>query len=448
MSIKHLTIFLFIFISSVAAYAQIGREDSQTVSPRINDDRTVTFTFCVPEADDVVLKGDVLPVRFKLKTKVAALSRRKEIELEQQNDSTWSVTIPELDPDMYFYYYEVDGEEDGDSLDTLNPLVVRDIDHSYSAFIMPGGLADNYLDNPDIAHGQLIKVWYDSKVKDMSRRRMSVYLPPSYKDGTDSRYPVLYLFHGTGGDEDAWPECGRAVQILDNMIAGGKVPPTIVVMPNCNTDLDAAPGSSPYMEASPSSNNLSSMFGHFESSFTSEIVEFVDSTFRTVPDKRHRAIAGLSLGGMQTLYISVNNPGLCDYIGLFSAQTEPYFSEQRMHQIANAARMDSEIADDVIKVLPVLGGRLLGKAANLTSSAEQLQVYKDIDQKIDSLFTQPPQLFYIACGEDDFVKTMNDELRSKLTSSGYQFVYNESKGGHTWSNWRRYLLDFLPRLWK
>jgi len=438
---RHLILYIVICFGIVSASAQI-------VSPRINPDRTVTFTFYVPEADDVVLKGDVLPVKYKFKTKVTTFTKYEEYQLKPINDTIWQVTVPELEPDMYFYYYEVDGEDDGDSLDCYNPLVVRDVDKNYSAFIVPGGYADRFLDNPNIAHGTLVKEWYDSTVKDAPRRRMSVYLPPAYNDSLDTHYPVLYLFHGTGGDENAWQECGRALQIFDNMIAKGEVEPLIVVMPNCNTDLDAAPGYSPYKDAEPSSNNTSSMFGRFESSFVTDIVEFTDSVFRTIPDKQHRAIAGLSLGGMQTLYITANNPDLCDYIGLFSAQTEPTFSERKTRQMASAARIGSNFANKFTKAFPFLGNKLQRKADNFVANTAHLHIYDNIDQKIDSLFAAKPRLFYIACGKEDFVKKMNDDFRTKLTAKGYPFTYNESEGAHTWSNWRRYLIDFLPHLWK
>ncbi len=440
-------IFLIIYL---LANLSILSASAQIVSPQINPDKSVTFTFYVPEADDVVLKGEVLPVKYKMKTKVATIIKHEEHKLKPLNDSIWSVTIPELEPDMYLYYYEVDGEDDGDSLDCFNPLVVRDMGKDYSAFIVPGGEADYYLDNNSIPHGTLFKEWYQSTVKDQPRRRMTVYLPPAYYEDTDIRYPVLYLFHGTGGDENSWPECGRALQIFDNMIAKGEMKPMIVIMPNCNTNLDSAPGFSPSKDRDKATElaegNASSMFGRFESSFVSDIVHFADSAYRTVPNKANRAIAGLSLGGMQTLYISANNPDLCDYIGLFSAQTEPTFSEKAMNKIASAARIGSRFAESFTKTFPFLGNKLQRKANNFVANVAHLDIYDNVDQKIDSLFAHQPQLFYIACGEDDFVKNMNDKFRSKLTEKNYPFTYNESTGGHTWSNWRHYLLDFLTKI--
>lgn len=421
---------------------------AQITSPQINPDHSVTFSFYVPEADDVVLKGDVLPIKYKLKTFVTTISKYKEYKLKPLNDTIWSVTIPELEPDMYMYYYEVDGEEDGDSLDMFNPLIVRDIDRKYSAFIVPGGHADYYLDTPDIPHGTLIKEWYDSTVKDAPRRRMSIYLPPSYHENVDARYPVLYLFHGTGGDENAWPECGRALQIFDNMIAKHEITPMIVVMPNCNTDLDSAPGFSPYKDTEPTNGNSSSMFGRFEASFVTDIVKHVDTTFRTLPDKANRAIAGLSLGGMQALYIAANNPDLCDYIGLFSAQTEPTFSQNIMDRMSSAARFGSGFANSFTQAFPFFGNKLQRKADNFVANVSHLDIYDNMDKKLNSLFSQSPKLFYIACGDEDFVLSMNKKFMKKLTKANYKFKYNQSAGGHTWSNWRHYLLDFLPQIFK
>jgi len=421
---------------------------AQVVSPRINGDGSVTFTFTVPEADDVVLKGDILPESYRLRTKVATITRHEHIRLRPANDTTWTVTVPDVAPDMYLYYYEVDGEDDGDSLDAYNPWVVRDMNRRYSAFIMPGGSADNYLDNDDIPHGSIEQLWYTSSVKDVPRRRLSLYLPPHYAQHTTTRYPVLYLFHGTGGDEESWLACGRVAQILDNLIAKGTIQPLIAVMPNCNTDLDAAPGTDPDKPVDDDLGNMSSMFGRFEASFVPDIVRYIDRICRTQADRDHRAVAGLSLGGMQALHIVANNPDLCSYIALFSAQTTPNFNQSIMKKMGRAARFGSHFAEGFTRTFPFLGNKLQRKADNFAANVAHLDIYDNLEQKLDTLFSRSPRLFYIACGEDDFVKSMNDKLRKQLTQKSYPFVYHESPGGHTWSNWRHYLLDLLPLLFK
>ncbi len=439
-----LNLFLVLFASVAVA---------QTSSPRINPDGSVTFTYQNQDAEEVTLKGDVQPDRYTAKSESG-----KSLKLKSGENGIWSLTVPALEPDLYMYAFEVeevlvdeDEEEDVKKIlatDAANPLRVRDVNDYYSAFIYPGEGAEDLVEDASIAHGTILQQWYKSTIKDQDRRRMMVYLPPSYESNPQTRYPVLYLFHGTGGDENAWMECGRSAQILDNLIAQKKVSPMIVVMPNCDASMDAAPGHGLDKQAENNSNNLSSMFGRFESSFVTDIVKYVDNHFRTIANKSHRAVAGLSLGGMQTLYISINNPDLCSYIGLFSAQTEPYFSEKMMGNMSRTAETASRLVDKLVKALPFLGDKLSRKADDFEANVENLDIYKDREEKIDALFSKNPRLFYIACGKDDFVITMNDDLRDTLTKGGHPFVYNESEGGHTWSNWRHYLMDFLPRLWK
>lgn len=158
----------------------------------------------------------------------------------------------------------------------------------------------------EVPHGTVSKVWYPSPTLGMERRRMTVYTPAGYED-SNKQYPVLYLLHGAGGDENAWSELGRAIQIFDNLIAQGKAEPMIVVMPNGNAAQEAVPGEYPNSMYKPSFANPKTMEGSFEKAFP-DIMKYVESHYRTINDKNHRAIAGLSMGGFHSLYISANNP--------------------------------------------------------------------------------------------------------------------------------------------
>ena len=271
---------------------------------------------------------------------------------------------------------------------------------------------------------------------------MTIYLPKSYSSNTQKRFPVLYLLHGSGGDEDAWEGCGRAIQILDNLIAEGRCKPMIVVMPNGNAGLAAAPGSDPKNpNQKPSAMNTNSMLGQIESVFMDEIVDYVDENYRTINDKAHRAIAGLSLGGLHTLFISMNNPTKFDYVGLFSAQTTNVLNDKRIGSMQKLGEAWNELKSN----LPFIGGGSVDrKISSLTS--EDLSIYNDVDNKLKAQFSTAPKLYYIAVGRDDFVKKLNDDLRLRLDAKGYKYHYNETDGGHTWENWRKYLVDFLPRL--
>lgn len=195
---------------------------------------------------------------------------------------------------------------------------------------------------------------------------------------------------------------GRAVQILDNLIAQGKAKPMIVVFPNGNISQEAAPGENSTGYSRPTTQLPQTMEGTFETSFP-EIVKFIDSSYRTIPKKHSRAICGLSMGGFHTLYISLNNPDMFAYSGMFS----------------------SAIGVSDTNISPV---------------------YQDLDAKLATYFSKNPSLLWIGCGNTDFLYNANIEFIAKLKEAGYPYEYYENEGGHIWRNWRIYLTEFLPKL--
>ena len=343
-----------------------------------------------------------------------------------------------LAPEMYTYKYIIDNQK---ILDPLNKNIVCDIDDTLSYFIVGGNPGSYYIDN-NVPHGTVQQLWYNSKYnKDMPQRRLSVYLPAEYNQYPEKRYPVLYLLHGTGGDELAWLGMGRLAQIMDNMITEGKTVPMIVVMPNGIAELDAAPGNSPYMSGKAKHVNVSSWLGRTERAFPLEVIPFIEKYFRTINDKQHRAIAGLSMGGLHTIAISANNPGLFDYIGLFSPQSVNILTDNNIKRID---KITSGI-DKFMDKMPSLFQKVYdGKRLILTD----VDMYKDIDNKLINQFSNPPVLYYIAIGKEDPLKPFVDVYRTKLSNIGCVYTYNETSGAHTWENWRKYLLDFLPRIFK
>ncbi len=426
-----------LFVIAAIWALQIAGKSSSETSPVINADNSVTFTVNAPTAEEVVVKGSFIPKKRSFKTPAGSFGRDGKLEMTKQGD-VWTCTSDVLSSEIYTYTIEVDGEA---VLDEYNKNTMRDVADTLNYFIIKGGIADDYI-TKNVAHGTVKKVWYPSTLNGMSKRRMTVYLPSAYSASTTKRFPVLYLLHGSGGDEDAWEECGRAIQILDNLIAAGRCKPMIVVMPNGNVDLAAAPGQdpqNPYVE--PSAKNTSSMLGKFESTFMNDIVGYVDSNYRTIKDKAHRAIAGLSLGGLHTIYISLNNPDAFDYVGLFSAQTTNALGDKSIGNMKKIGKKWNKLKNN----FSFLGGSGLDKKiTNLTS--DHIDIYDDFDEKIAAQFATAPQLYYIAVGEDDFVKKLNDDFREKLDDRNYQYYYNETDGGHSWENWRKYLVDFLPRI--
>lgn len=424
----------------VAALLSASPLASRPISPTVNEDNTVTFEIARPNAEEVVLTGSFLPRKTVITTSSGGITKDGKVKMNPGKDGVWTYTSDVLAPDFYTYAFEVDEKE---TIDPRNPNVIRDVADSLNYFIMPGKEADVYRECTG-ACGSVHKVWYPSALNGMAKRRMSVYLPHSYGADEATRYPVLYLLHGSGGDENSWTDGGRAKQILDNMISAGKCKEMIVVMPNGNVDLAAAPGDDPDRpNVEPSANNISSMLGMFEAAFMQEIVSYVNANYRTLDDKHNRAIAGLSLGGLHTLFISLNNPNSFDYIGLFSAQTTNAMSDGKISGLQKLGRKWNQLKDN----LPFIGGGSFDRnISNYTSDC--LSIYDNQDAKLKYLFKAAPQLYYIAVGKDDFVKKLNDDFRKKLDAGNYPYCYNETAGAHTWDNWRKYLIDFLPRLFQ
>ena len=369
-------------VTVLAMNAQRGYMAPQLPSPDIAKDGSVTFKVKAAGADTV---------RLVIDTRVDTL-------MKHTGNETWSITLRGLEPDLYMYYYIVDGMK---VLDNENAHVLRDVKNVMNTFVLdPRG--DSPVAVHDVAHGEVRAVWYDSPTLGM-KRRMMVYLPAGYEQSRQ-RYPVFYLLHGSGGDETVWLEQGRAAQVLDNLIAEGKAEPMIVVMPNGNIDEPAAGGMGPDNNAQPTFAHKHWMDGTFEQSFK-DIMKWVDSNYRTRDAKRYRAIGGLSMGGYHSLYISANQPEDFAYVGLFS----PAIS-----------RMDQ------------------GKCP----------IYNDLEAKLIAQFKQRPKVYWMGIGEKDFLYKDNAEFRKLLDKNRLRYTYHESGAGHEWANWRDYLVIFTQLLFK
>ena len=372
---------LLFTLMALTAGAQ-GYFSPSVKSPDIAKDGTVTFKVKAAGADSV---------RLTIDTRVDTL-------MKHTGNDTWSITLRDLEPDLYMYYFTVDGMK---VLDENNAQVLRDVKNVMNTFVLdPKG--DCPMAVHDVPHGTVEAVWYDSPTLGATRRMM-IYLPPGY-DQSRQRYPVFYLLHGTGGDETVWLEQGRAAQVLDNLIASGNAEPMIVVMPNGHTDTPAAPGLGPDNNEQPTFAHKQWMEGTFESSFN-DIMNWVDNNYRTRPNKRYRAIAGLSMGGYHSLYISANQPDDFAYVGLFS---------------------------------PAIGRMDKGKS----------KIYDDLEAKLVNQFKQRPKLYWMGIGKDDFLYKDNEEFRQLLDKNRLRYTYHESGAGHEWANWRDYLVIFTQLLFK
>ncbi|SHF32986.1 esterase [Dysgonomonas macrotermitis] len=398
-------ILLVAFMQSAIAFGQQALWGAQDIiSPEIHPDNTVTFRVLNPLKAKVQLTGDFLPTG-KQTTPFGEVEAPLAVDLVEGANGVWEYTTPQpLASELYSYSLIIDGIK---TFDPNNMYLVRDVASLTNIFLIGGGQGDLYKVN-EVPHGTVSKRWYNSPTLKMDRR-ITVYTPAGYET-SGKEYPVFYLLHGMGGDEEAWTTLGRATQILDNLIAQGKVQPMIVVMSNGNVVQEAAPGESSLGLYKPQFILPKTMDGTMEESFP-DIVNFIDSNYRTIKAKQGRAIAGLSMGGFHSLHISKQYPDMFDYVGLFSAAILP--------------------ADN-----------------NTTKDKVQSPVYADMDGKLRIQFANNPKLYWIAIGKDDFLYKANTEYRSKLDQAGYKYTYVESDGGHIWKNWRIYLTEFVPLLFK
>lgn len=361
----------------------------------VNEDGTVTFTYPAPDAKAVSVGGNFF--RLENGTYGEGFAR-----MTKNREGLWTYTTVPTKSELYRYEFIIDGNY---VIDAAAPYTIRDGEVLRNVFVVPGEVGDLTMVH-DVPHGTVSKVWYPSSAG--YDRRMSVYTPAGYEQSGNRRYPVLYLLHGGGGDENEWLNLGRASQIMDNLIAAGKCEPMIVVMPNGHIGMTAAPGenSRGYADAKSSRTFAGFEQNAYESTFM-DVIRYIDATYRTASDRAHRAICGLSMGGGHTAVISANYPEQFGYVGLFSAAVGNY-------------------SDD-----------------NPRSS----EMTRDFDRKLEKLFSYNP-LYYIAIGDEDFLYEANKAFRARLDAKGYEYMYSESDCGHVWKNWRHYLADFVPLLFK
>jgi enterochelin esterase-like enzyme len=357
------------------------------VSPEVMNNNTVTFRYQAPKASEVRITGDWMPVQGWIRSSEA---------MTKDGNGIWSYTTEALPSDLYNYSFIVD------SLTTTDPnnvYLIRDVATVTNMFIVDGDKGDLYKVNK-VPHGTVARRWYDSPGNGTSRR-ITIYTPPGYENSKE-KYPVLYLLHGMGGDEEAWIALGRASQILDNLIALGKAKPMIVVMTNGNVSQEAAPGESSLGLYKPTFQLPNTMDGKFEETF-GDVIRFVESSYHVKAEKAGRAIAGLSMGGFHSLHISRYYPNMFDYIGLFSA----------------AIMSDPKVTS---------------------------KVYDDMDGTLKTQNKNGFKLYWIGIGKTDFLYKNVTDYRAKLDDLGMKYTYYESEGGHTWTNWRVYLTQFVPLL--
>jgi enterochelin esterase-like enzyme len=379
---------LLILILALPLLVNAQRRPSKIVSPEVLPDNSVIFRIYALKATDAKVVG--------------TWNRRFAPDVMVKKDTIWEVKVGPLPSDMYEYDIVVDGLP---MLDPLNKAVTRDGAYIQSRLMVPNGLGD-IIDVKPVPHGDLKAVWYDSPTVGAEQRRMFIYTPPGY-DKSNKKYPVMYLLHGGGGDEEVWVNRGRANYIIDNLIASGKAEPMIVVITNGDVNNIGSVLDRPAFQQKKDNTGIGAMAaGVFEKSLVKDVIPYIESNYRVIADADHRAITGFSMGGFHTQNVTNANPTMFKYIGVMSMG------------LWSAARNDPNF--------------------DKTAYLNQLK----------ALQAAKPKVYWIGMGTDDFLYKSGVELRKVYDEIGFKYTYRENIGNHDWNSWRMYLTEFAPLCFK
>ena len=368
-----------------------GPAAPQFASPEVAADRKITFRIYAPQADAVRLAASDIP------------GVGQAAQFTRGDNGVWEFTLGPVEPGAYRYNVNVDGVA---TIDPRNPVISESNNNVWSLVYVPG--SDLY-DTRDVPHGAVAEAVYKSTT--LGRfRRMHVYTPPGYGTGRD-RFPVFYLLHGAGDNDNAWSTVGRAGFILDNLIAARKARPMIVVMPagHVARATDNAIGRTATEQ--------------FVDDFVTDVMPYVERNYRVLTDRANTAIAGLSMGGGQTLQVALPRLERFAYVGVFSSGLLGVFPSGRGAAPA-----------------PVAPGSVPPAAADW-----EKQHAAKLD---DARLKRGLRLFWFATGTEDFLMPTTRASVDLFKRHGFSPVFVESSGGHTWINWRNYLVEFAQQLFK
>lgn len=387
-----LAVLLLLALTPCGSRAQ-APADSQPASsnvrnaeyPRVTPDGGVTFRLYAPTAQKVQLQ----PGETTLKNGMG----KGPCDMVKDDKGFWSVTLPPVMPGFHYYWFLIDGVMANDP----GSETYFGYNRQTSGVEIPEAGVDYELPK-DVPHGEVHMRWYHSKVTGLWRRAQ-IYFPPSYDENAKVRYPVLYLQHGGGEDETGWVKQGKMNFILDNLIAEKKARPMIVVM---DAGYAYKPGEPAVQEEGSTRPPVSP--NHFEEVVVTDLIPMIDATYRTIPDRDHRAITGLSMGSGQALQIAFDHTDLFSWVGAFSC----------------------------------------GALQNADPNSAYNGIWKD-----PAAFNKKFHLFFLSAGTKERHYGWIPELHQKLTAMGVNNVYFESPGtAHEWLNWRRAFHDFAPRLFQ
>jgi enterochelin esterase family protein len=378
------TLLALAILAPATASAQRRSTPNDTLkSIEVSDDYKVTFRIYAPRASQVSVAGDF----------------GQGGPMEKDDQGVWSRTVGPLTPDFYSYTFNVDGVR---TVDSKNPMIKPGLSSLDSMFLVPGEEAEFEMTR-DVPHGDVRAVWYRSGTLGMPRR-MHVYTPPGY-EGRTEKYPVLYLLHGRGDEDSGWSTIGRAGFILDNLIAAGKAVPMLVVMPNGSLPHPAnlppaTPGATPTPEIRAAREAAQ---GQFADELLKEVIPTIEKTFRVKAAPSERALAGLSMGGGQTLRVLTTSPDRFAYFGVWSAA--------------------------------LFGG-----------SADEWETRNEPFLRAADKVNRTVKHLEICVGDKDSLAAGSKALAEVLEKRGIRHEFHISGGAHTWINWRHYLCGFAPKL--
>jgi enterochelin esterase-like enzyme len=348
-------------------------------SPEVASDRRVTFRLRAPDAKAVTVSGDF----------------GNDAEMRRSNDGIWSVTVGPLDPEMYVYYFTVDGVR---LTDPSNPQVkIGYVTSTTTSLLTVPGDGPAFYDVQDVPHGEIRTLLYRSRSNGVTRE-LTVYVPPGYDQARNRRYAVLYLLHGFANDHHSWHRYGRANDILDNLLAQRKIEPFLVVMP---LGYGAAQVNGDGTGIAPS-GDVRGDAALYERDLLEDIIPMIERNYRTIADRKHRAIVGFSMGGGQAGRFGLRHLETFSHVGIMGA--------------GMAGGSDTE---------PMA-----------TLAANSAKANKLID------------LLWIACGKEDAALKGARALHQALEQAGIVHTFLETEGAHHWRVWRRYLRDLAPLLFK
>jgi enterochelin esterase family protein len=373
------TLLTILAVTCTAPAQPRGQRGPRVISPEVAADRHVTFRILAPKAEEVLLSGSDIPGNGRGAT------------MTKDPNGVWEVTLGPIESGAYRYNFNVDGLS---VIDPRNPSTSESNMNTWSLVYVPGA---DFMDTKNVPHGAVAEVtYYSSSLKRF--RRMHVYTPPGYQLGK-GKYPIFYLLHGASDCDDSWTSVGRAGFILDNLIAAKKAKPMVVAMPAGHTGAFRFGGPRPTVD-------------EFAQDFLNDLKPYVETHYRVYTDRQHRAMAGLSMGGGQTLNIAFPHLEDFAYIGVFSSGI---FSLGRRGQQNESQPSWEEQHKDVL---------------------DNAELKKGL------------KLVWFATGREDFLIETSRKTVELLKKHGFDVFFKETDGAHTWINWRNYLNEFAPQLFQ